>query len=201
MRRNLLHQLVIFAMVFFIVSGWALLFWQGRESGMMATSRGELIRLHVLANSDSPADQQLKREVRDAVLAYLAPKLEQAGSASAARRIINAERDNLREAAKKVLTEHNSADAVEVQIGWFDFPVKSYGDLVLPAGKYEAVRILIGKAEGQNWWCVLFPPLCFIDMANAAAVPAVKTLSEGNEKIQIRWKVAEFWQRKDESRE
>jgi len=84
-----------------------------------------------------------------------------------------------------------------LQEGMFDFPIKAYGDLVLPAGKYEAVRILLGEAQGKNWWCVLFPPLCFIDAANATAIPGVAAKNDNDKKddvakVELRWKFVEW---------
>jgi len=92
---------------------------------------------------------------------------------------------------------------VALETGWFDFPLRSYGTLILPAGKYEAVRILLGEAQGKNWWCVLFPPLCFVDATGAVAVPASaaggdKSAQAADPKLELRWKVLELWNGKPE---
>jgi stage II sporulation protein R len=88
-----------------------------------------------------------------------------------------------------------------VQFGQFDFPVKAYGESVYPAGKYNAVRVLLGQAEGSNWWCVLFPPLCFVDANNAVVEKAVglNPTAEGNstKKVELRWKLFEVWRQLD----
>lgn len=181
----------------FLSLGWSLLLGHIGTKDLAVGAQVGLIRLHVLANSDSERDQQLKLRVRDSVIAYLAPYLEPATNVQQARQIVLAQQQQLAEIAKKTIAANGYDYPVTVQIGDFDFPLKAYGNLVLPAGKYEAVRILIGKAEGKNWWCVLFPPLCFIDMTNATAVqtapPAGEKTSESNSStIHYKWKIAEL---------
>lgn len=188
------------AIVLFIISGWSFFLKENNSrSTLLETSQG-LIRLHVLANSDSPEDQQLKLKVRDAILAYLSPQLEQAGSSDSARSIILNNKDKLVEIAQQVIKENGADYSAQLEMGMFDFPIKSYGDLILPAGKYEAVRILIGAAQGKNWWCVLFPPLCFIDITNAAAATSqTGTDAQGQpakDHIEIHWKLWEALQQK-----
>jgi len=195
MRKNLLRFSIVLLIGFFVIAGWGMFIWQARQSATVSVPNGDLIRLHVLANSDSPEDQQLKLKVRDTVIAYLAPYLGKAGSAEEARSIIRSRKAEIIAAAQEVVRENGAAYGVDLQEGIFDFPVKAYGDLVLPAGKYEAVRILLGDAQGKNWWCVLFPPLCFIDVANATAVPGVKM--DGDKKaaaakVELRWKFVEW---------
>lgn len=200
MRRNLLRLVWLIGLCTFVVSGWfLLLLHQGNKQNLPVTlGQEKLIRLHVLANSDSQEDQRLKLEVRDAVIQYLAPYLEHAESVESARQIVLEHQAKLVEVAEGIIAKNGAKYPVSVQMGIFDFPIKSYGDLVLPAGKYEAVRILIGKAEGKNWWCVLFPPLCFIDVTNATAVPAISTSENQTDNqqpanIKFRWKIAELF--------
>ncbi|MDF2929189.1 stage II sporulation protein R [Anaerospora sp.] len=196
MRKNLLCLGMVLVIGFFIISGWGMLIWQARQSAAVTVPNGDLIRLHVLANSDHPEDQELKLKVRDAVIAYLAPFLSKAGSAVEAREMINARKHEIIATAQEVVRNNGAAYNVDLQEGIFEFPVKAYGDLVLPAGKYEAVRILLGEAQGKNWWCVLFPPLCFIDAANATAVPGVAKIDNEKKadsaKVELRWKFVEW---------
>ncbi|MDR3269912.1 MAG: stage II sporulation protein R [Peptococcaceae bacterium] len=131
----------------------------------------ECIRFHVLAHSDAPEDQSVKRAVRDAILERVAPELARSQSLAESREILQALLTVMAETARQEIVRQGRTDAVRIEYGQFDFPTKSYGTLVLPAGKYEAVRICIGRAEGSNWWCVLFPPLCFVDIEHATAVP------------------------------
>ncbi|WP_378952010.1 stage II sporulation protein R [Pelosinus sp. sgz500959] len=196
MGRSLRQECALLSMVVCIIIGWFLLIYHSNENLPVSSEKGELIRLHVLANSDSPADQQLKLKVRDAVIAYLAPYLEHITKKSAAEQIVLDHRKDLIEVATQVVTMNGANYPIELQFGVYDFPIKSYGNLVLPAGKYEAVRVLIGNGEGKNWWCVLFPPLCFIDITNATAMPA-KNLTDHIEnqevKIEFKSKIAELW--------
>lgn len=138
------------------------------------TQADQLIRFHVVANSDTSADQALKRRVRDVIVEYMAPRFREANSLEEAREIAG---DNLAAMEKLAAIELKQAGVdygVEGRLGKFMFPTKTYGKFSLPAGEYEAVRIVLGKGEGANWWCVLFPPLCFVDLTNGlAANPAL----------------------------
>ena len=128
----------------------------------------EIIRLHVVANSDSANDQALKRKVRDAIIRQLAPAFEKAGDIDGARGIARANLARIKEIASLEIKEEGLDYPVRAELNSFAFPTKHYGPFVLPAGDYEAVRVVIGAGGGANWWCVLFPPLCFIDMTNTA---------------------------------
>ena len=154
--------IVIFVLYFFCAIGWSFFSEAVARNAPKEKELG-LIRLHVLANSDSSDDQILKQKVRDAILAYLEPKITLAEKNSDARQIIVDNKNALLEIAYKVIHENGYHYSVDLELGVFEFPIKSYGDLVLPAGQYEAVRILIGDAKGSNWWCVLYPPLCFLE--------------------------------------
>ncbi|AOT73083.1 stage II sporulation protein R [Geosporobacter ferrireducens] len=123
-----------------------------------------LIRFHVLANSDSPEDQALKLKVRDRVIAEMNPKFEQSKSLDETRKILQASLENIETIAMEELQKNGSSDTVRAELGEVNFPTKNYGSITLPAGSYEALRIVIGRGQGANWWCVLFPPLCFVDM-------------------------------------
>lgn len=139
-----------------------------------------LLRLHVIANSDTAEDQAVKRQVRDRVLDLLTPTLSQARSPEEARQLVLARQDEVRRAAQDAVRVAGEKYGVKVEVGRFVFPTKVYGNTALPAGKYEALRISLGAAEGQNWWCVLFPPLCLVDAAGGVAVasPAAVGSSE-----------------------
>jgi stage II sporulation protein R len=126
-----------------------------------------LIRLHVVANSDSAADQALKRKVRDEIVRRVAPDFTEAGNVEAARVIARANLKNIGEIAAAEIKAEGKDYPVDVALDKFSFPTKHYGPFVLPAGDYEAVRVVIGAGGGANWWCVLFPPLCFVDMSRA----------------------------------
>jgi stage II sporulation protein R len=123
----------------------------------------QVVRLHVLANSDSEADQALKLQVRDAVLAEMPSLFVGAQSQAEALQVVKRHLPKLERLAKRVVTEAGYDYSVKASVGVFAFPDRTYGDVTLPAGPYEALRLEIGKAQGANWWCVLFPPLCFND--------------------------------------
>ncbi len=192
MTRTLTRIIVPVLLFAFITGGWSLLL-AGEGRGEDAVP-GDLIRLHIIANSDSDADQQTKYRIRDAVTAYLAPRLATAATVDDASRIVAAQREDILCIARQTAAREGAAYPVSLETGWFHFPLRSYGTLVLPAGRYETVRILLGAAEGKNWWCVLFPPLCFIDGSTAVAVPAVAgadpKIAPGQ--VEIRWKAAEL---------
>ncbi len=149
-----------------------------------------LIRIHVLANSDSQADQALKLQVKDAVVTYLKPQLEQSCSIAESRQIIQRSLPQIEQIAQQTLQQQHSGYQVTLQYGRFDFPIKYYGSVSLPAGNYEALRILIGEGQGHNWWCVLFPPMCFTD--NDASSSGKYTDQTPEKKVVIKFKSAEL---------
>ena len=126
-----------------------------------------IIRLHVIANSDSDIDQELKLAVRDEIITSLQTALQKADSITQAKEIILSEQTKICSLAQKVLAANNNHDTVHVTLEPRYFPVKQYGDLTFPAGMYQALCVEIGSAKGRNWWCVLFPSLCFVDETTA----------------------------------
>lgn len=129
-----------------------------------AFAKQNLIRLHVIANSDLPKDQNLKLDIRDAILCETKEILSGVHNKQQAQDLLNANRIKLREVAENVVNSQGFNYPVDIKIGYFPFPQKSYGELSLPEGYYDAMRIEIGDAVGENWWCVLFPPLCLADL-------------------------------------
>ncbi|MCL6560755.1 MAG: stage II sporulation protein R [Firmicutes bacterium] len=134
-----------------------------------------LIRLHVVANSDSASDQALKRKVRDEIVRNVAPEFLGAENIESARTIARANLGRIKEIASREIEAEGKDYPVKVELDSFAFPTKHYGPFVLPAGDYEAVRVVIGSGGGANWWCVLFPPLCFVDMSKGVAVSQPET--------------------------
>lgn len=135
-----------------------------RADASQKTIANKLIRFHVIANSDTTEDQALKLKVRDEVLKYIAPKLKEAKNINDSREILKANDEIIKEIAKKVVKENGYTYTINTSLSHENFPVKSYGNVTLPEGNYEAYRIIIGNGEGHNWWCIMFPPLCFIDV-------------------------------------
>ena len=125
---------------------------------------GKLIRFHVIANSDDKIDQGLKLKVRDSVLKYISPKLKGCKNIEDSRKVINDEDKNIIKISERIIKENGFKYSVDTSLSRENFPVKTYGNITLPQGKYEAYRIILGTGAGQNWWCVMFPPLCFVDI-------------------------------------
>ncbi len=123
----------------------------------------EVFRFHILANSDSDADQEVKLKVRDAVLSYMKEHMGEESSAKETKVWARAHLGELNEAAEEVLEENGFDYGAKSVVTDCYFPEKRYGDVTFPQGEYEALRIELGKAAGHNWWCVLYPNLCFLD--------------------------------------
>ncbi|MEW9094482.1 MAG: stage II sporulation protein R [Clostridiaceae bacterium] len=124
----------------------------------------KVIRFHVIANSDLPEDQNLKLKVRDEVLDYIYPKLKESKDINQSREILKDNSENVKKISQKVVYDNGYKYDVDVKLLVDNFPIKSYGNITLPQGEYEAYKIIIGDGKGQNWWCVMFPPLCFVDI-------------------------------------
>ncbi|HHW41536.1 MAG TPA: stage II sporulation protein R [Syntrophomonadaceae bacterium] len=131
-----------------------------------ASTYHNLLRFHVIANSDHRRDQEAKYLVRDALVSFLKPQLEKAAGYNEAREIVLENRRQIASIARETLDNAGFKYPVRVLIGRFTFPARAYGNIVLPAGGYEAVRVVLGEGKGANWWCVLFPPLCFVDISS-----------------------------------
>lgn len=125
--------------------------------------KDKLIRFHVIANSDTDEDQNLKLKVRDKVVEALSEKLSNVNSLEEAENVLEENIDYVNEIAKEVIEENNYTYEVTTMLSYENFPDKVYGDYVFPQGNYEAFRVIIGEGKGQNWWCVMFPSLCFVD--------------------------------------
>lgn len=132
----------------------------GQEEKLLAEN---FFRFHVLANSDSEEDQALKLEVRDAVIAYLEPQLRESSTRDETKQYILRHLPEITDVAGRTVRQAGSDQSVQVLVGVSEFPTKSYGSVTLPAGRYEALRIELGEAQGHNWWCVMFPSLCFVE--------------------------------------
>lgn len=167
-----------------------------------------VFRLHVIANSDTKEDQDLKYIVRDNVLAYMNDICKDAKSKEDAIRIANEHINEFKEIAANTIKELGFDYDVNVEIGNFSFPTKTYGDISLPSGYYDALRIKIGEASGKNWWCVMFPPLCFVDISSGIVPDESKEAmkkdlldeefslisNENDSKISFKFKLIEFFQ-------
>ena len=152
-----------------------------------------LVRLHVLAHSDSPQEQALKLRVRDAVLEYISPKLASAKDVAGARRILYSELDGIARAAASA----SEGRAVSVSLGAESYPTRGYEGFSLPAGEYESLRISLGDGAGQNWWCIVFPPVCLSAVQSEPVAAAMNktdyALVSSQEGWELRFKTVELW--------
>ncbi|WP_174734789.1 stage II sporulation protein R [Mesobacillus harenae] len=130
----------------------------------------EAIRLRILANSDLEIDQTIKRMVRDEVNAEITKWVENLTSLEDARMVIQSKLPEIQKIAEAVIESQGATQTVQTAFEKVQFPTKLYGQFLYPAGEYEAILITLGEGEGANWWCVLFPPLCFLDFSNGVAV-------------------------------
>ena len=122
-----------------------------------------IFRLHVIANSDSEEDQNLKYIVRDNLINYMNDNCKNLSSKDEVIKYAQSHLDQIKQIAENTVKESGFNYPVQVEIGTFEFPTKQYGDISFPAGFYDALRVKIGESSGRNWWCVMFPPLCFVD--------------------------------------
>lgn len=150
---------------------------QRKNRSMQRELAEKVFRFHVLANSDSKEDQTLKMQVKEAVISYMKQELPTAESAEVTKTWAQKNLSDIVRVAEQTVNDEGYQYPVTAEVTVCDFPDKTYGDITFPAGEYEALRIEIGEAKGQNWWCVLYPNLCFIDAVHAV-VP-----KEGKEEL------------------
>ena len=168
-----------------------------RESGQSVYE--SVFRLHVIANSDSAEDQAAKLRVRDAILAYERARMEDAETAEEARARLMEDGAGLLFAAERALAECGMDYGASLEIGTFPFPQREYGAEVYPAGEYAALRVVLGAGKGQNWWCVMFPPMCVPaadkkdEIDNVFSEKEIK-LVESKPKYEPRFKVVEIYE-------
>lgn len=168
-----------------------------------------IFRLHVIANSNSAEDQNLKYTVRDKLLNYMNEQSKNFSSKEEVTEYAKNHLDDFKIIAEDTIKEQGFSYPVTIEVGNFEFPTKNYGDISFPAGSYDALRVKIGSASGKNWWCVMFPPLCFVDTTTGIVPDSSKeslqnNLSEENYKIvsenentdfAIKFKVIEFFEK------
>ena len=192
LKNSLLFCLVLTAVV-----------WLCGIAGDKRMLRRELVRLHVVAASDSAEDQALKLRVKDAVVQSLTADMERMGSAVEAKAYLRENLPKIQALANRVLADAGSGDTAAVSLGEEAFSTRVYDTFTLPAGVYDALRITIGPGEGQNWWCVAFPSLClpatasgFEEAASCAGFSDTLTGTlEGEEEYELRFWVLDAWGR------
>ena len=176
--------------------------WGAASLGQQEELGRKVIRLHVIANSDSPEDQALKLRVRDRVLARAQEILEQSADMEQAEQALTAALPELAREARETLAAEGCAQPVQARLEPAEFPTKDYDGFSLPAGKYLALRVIIGEGRGQNWWCVVFPPLCTAaacDWQDAGrdaglAEDDLSLMAEEDQGYQLRFRSVELWE-------
>ncbi len=169
--------------------------------------QNSVFRLHVIANSNSEEDQNLKYIVRDKVLDYINKISNNTNSKEDVISLVNNNINEIQNIAQNTIYENGYNYSVKLNIGNFSFPTKTYGDISLPAGFYDALKIEIGDAKGQNWWCVMFPPLCFVDVTTGIVPDESKKvikdslsdeeyslLAENSNDMHFKFKIVEMFQ-------
>ncbi|MDK2801700.1 MAG: stage sporulation protein [Clostridiales bacterium] len=199
---------IILAIIIGIIST---IFISSYSDSVQADLAHNLVRFHVIANSDSKEDQQLKLKVRDRIIEEMKEQFDGSENIEATKELIKRQIPRIEEIAKDEIKKWGKDYDVTASLGLYPFPTKVYGDITLPAGKYEALRVVIGDGAGTNWWCVLFPPLCFVDathgelpasskqhLKNVLTEDEYKIITEANNNdeipVQIKFKIIEWWQ-------
>ena len=201
MKKYLLLSFVLIA--FIILSAYSYSY------AVNETLSNNVFRLHVIANSDNEEDQNLKYKVRDELIKYMETLTTSSNTKEEIIQIANNHLEDFKTIAENVIKENGFDYDVNVEIGNFSFPTKQYGDISFPAGFYDALKVQIGEAKGQNWWCVMFPPLCFVDVTSGVVPEESKANLEENlgqeeydiisnednsEIIDFKFKIVEFFE-------
>lgn len=203
MKKNLKMVIILSFLLFIYISICAISYAQNVSTDIA----NSVFRLHVIANSDTEEDQNLKYIVRDNLLDYMNSICKDCNSKQEAISIVEKNKDTFEQIAINTIKEQGYSYDVNINIGNFEFPTKHYGDISLPAGFYDALRVEIGQAKGQNWWCVMFPPLCFVDISSGVVPNESKELIENSlseeefalvtnqsdNEIQFKFKLLEFF--------
>ena len=202
--KKYLKMVIILSFLLFLYTSVCAISYAQNISTDIANS---VFRLHVIANSDTPEDQNLKYKVRDNLLDYMNKICKNTKTKQEAISIVEKNKDTFEQIASNTIKEQGYDYPVKINIGNFEFPTKNYGDISLPAGYYDALRVEIGESKGQNWWCVMFPPLCFVDISSGVVPEESKELMEDNlseeefalvsnqsdNEIQFKFKLLEFF--------
>lgn len=179
-----------------LAAGAVTMHWH-QGAAVVAYNQDNLIRIHIVPNSDNEADQVLKHRVREAVAANVRPLVLGVNDAREAGRVIGANLVLIQQASEAEVAKAGKEYPVRVVYDTFLFPTRTYGNLTLAAGDYQAVQVTIGTGNGANWWCVLFPPLCFVS-AEPQPGPgdtAAGALNAGPDRLEVKFRAAELWER------
>lgn len=204
------HRLKIVGIILMVAVTGVLMYLYGEATEGRREQRAiaeQIIRLHVIANSDTEEDQKLKMKVKETIVTYLRGEMQDAVSVDEARQAIVEHLPEIEEIATEKMRAEGYDYTAEATLGESYFPVKEYGDLTFPAGDYEALRVRLGKSEGRNWWCVMYPTLCFVDSTYQVVPESSKeqlkqnltseeydSLLDGGDDVSYSWKILEWIQ-------
>ena len=188
-RLILILSLFIFTFIYFI--------YPYVEEKTSIDLKESIIRFHIRANSDREEDQALKLKIRDEILKAMKEKFQGIKDIGESRRIIKDNMEEMKYITERVIKEEGKDYEVNISLGEDTFPTRKYGNLVLPAGSYETLLISLGEGRGQNWWCVMFPPLCFVDITHSVAYNLEEELGieikeDEEPPLKLKWKIVEF---------
>ena len=204
-KNSKVKMVIILSFLLFIYTSICAISYAQNVSNDIANS---VFRLHVIANSDSEEDQNLKYIVRDNLLSYMNEICSDCSNKDEVIKLVYSHSGEFEKIAQNTIYEQGYSYDVKINIGNFEFPTKKYGDISLPAGLYDGLKVEIGEAKGQNWWCVMFPPLCFVDISSGIVSDESKDLMENNlneeefalvsdssnQEMQFKFKLIEFFQ-------
>ena len=205
-----MKKILNFVLLIFLLFIYIFISAQNYVSAVSTNISEAVFRLHVIANSNTTEDQSLKLKVRDSLLEYMNQICSNCSTKQEAISIAKAHKSNFQEIAEQTISKYGYNYSIKININNFYFPTKNYGDISLPAGLYDALRVEIGEAIGENWWCVMFPSLCFVDISSGTVDDtAQKNLEENLEKesytiisdrensnIKFKFKLIEFFAEK-----
>ena len=159
MKKRILFLIILFTLYIFVSCYYYAI-------NCLSSIEDQVFRLHIIANSDSEKDQNLKYKVRDNIISYMNNICKDASTKEEAIKLVQKNIDEFKKIADYTLIENGLNYTSNVEIGNYQFPTKNYGDITLPSGYYDALEIKLGSHSGQNWWCVLYPSLCFVDVSS-----------------------------------
>lgn len=200
------RKLKYFAILFLLMSFFIFLTLSSYANTVSQDLSDNFFRLHIIANSNSEEDQELKLKIRDKIIEYMNTKITNTSNKSDVVTMVSSNLKTYEKIAKEVIEAEGYNYTVSAELGNFSFPTKVYGNISLPAGYYDALRIKIGAAQGENWWCSLFPPLCFVDISSGVIDESNKKnlkenlsaeefaiITSSDEKIKFKFKILEIF--------
>jgi stage II sporulation protein R len=161
MKKRKIYLTAAFAVIFACIAIGGVYQYKKAADPLQQSIAEKILRFHILANSDSDEDQAVKLKVRDAVGLMLAEKLSGSSGLSETEAIVTENLDEIVAVAEQTLAENGYSYGADARLARVDFPEKTYGDYTFPEGEYEALQVTLGEGEGHNWWCVLYPNMCF----------------------------------------